>query len=368
MESLERRNLLAGDVLHNFLEPSDVNDDHAVTAVDALAIINRLNRESSGSVGEGEQFGKEGYWDVNDDGHSSAADALMVINQLNLDAAPTGSLVAHIDGYQGERVQLELEDSDSRLAVKLQNAVPNAVYDVTVDSTVVGQVHTEESGRGVLEMNDSYFASLGAGSEISVSGIGSTSFVSSANRVNDLDNGSTDTSNDDSGSLIEGDNLTDDLGVVGTTTNTESNNDVNGSSENASNDLDSGNENHGAIADGDSDADDSTAPIANPPVSSGVSSSIVDVNHSSDTSVNDLDNGTDDNGSIADGDNDTDDLPVTLPSVTTTPVVTPSVGTTVNRDNDDGDHGVNHSEVNEHGVKGHDDSEHGIKGHDDHDD
>ena len=57
-EVLEKRELLAGDILapsHNYWNPSDVNDDGAITARDALAVINRLAVQ-----GEGEQIDNEG--------------------------------------------------------------------------------------------------------------------------------------------------------------------------------------------------------------------------------------------------------------------------------------------------------------------
>ncbi|KLU05761.1 Vanadium chloroperoxidase [Rhodopirellula islandica] len=92
-ENLETRNLLAANLFHNEAMPEDVNEDDQVTAIDALTIINRMNREQSGEVAG--DVGRGQMTDVNNDGRNSALDALMVVNRLN-------------------REQLEDRDSGSR--------------------------------------------------------------------------------------------------------------------------------------------------------------------------------------------------------------------------------------------------------------
>ncbi len=77
-ETLEVRRLLAADFdgfRHNSFDAEDVNDDGEVSAVDALMIINAINRRDSG---DGDMF-----TDVNNDGKRSSLDALRVINRLN---------------------------------------------------------------------------------------------------------------------------------------------------------------------------------------------------------------------------------------------------------------------------------------------
>ncbi|TWU42045.1 Calx-beta domain-containing protein [Novipirellula artificiosorum] len=82
-ELLERRELLAGDILassyHNASMPTDVDANQQVTPLDALMVINYLSQPGAGV--QGEQI--SGFVDVNDDGQVSASDALMVINELN---------------------------------------------------------------------------------------------------------------------------------------------------------------------------------------------------------------------------------------------------------------------------------------------
>jgi hypothetical protein len=77
-ETLETRRLLAADlegVRHNWFDAEDVNDDGQVSSIDALLVINALNRQG--------QSDNETFTDVNNDGRRSAIDALRVINRLN---------------------------------------------------------------------------------------------------------------------------------------------------------------------------------------------------------------------------------------------------------------------------------------------
>ena len=56
LEQMEARLPLSGDAGHNFLMPGDVNNDQAVSAGDALAIINLLAQQKHDGRGapEGE--------------------------------------------------------------------------------------------------------------------------------------------------------------------------------------------------------------------------------------------------------------------------------------------------------------------------
>jgi hypothetical protein len=74
--------------LQNGSNPRDVNADTQVTPLDALAIINALNRGST----EGEASGEHQtfYLDVSGDGTISPQDALLVINHLNKSSSTPG--------------------------------------------------------------------------------------------------------------------------------------------------------------------------------------------------------------------------------------------------------------------------------------
>ncbi len=81
-ESLERRELLAGDMLafHNPWNQFDVNNDYTISARDALGVINYLGR--GGEAEQGAGVGEQMFYDVNGDNQITAADALGVINAI----------------------------------------------------------------------------------------------------------------------------------------------------------------------------------------------------------------------------------------------------------------------------------------------
>ena len=83
MESLEKRELMASDFTNPFY-PMDVNRDNRISALDALVVINRLNRDGISSL-EGLTGNEDGTQsvDVNGDNYLSPLDALSVINHLN---------------------------------------------------------------------------------------------------------------------------------------------------------------------------------------------------------------------------------------------------------------------------------------------
>ena len=86
IEQLERRSLLAGDCFHNFLIPEDTNGNGSVDPLDALVIINQLNRGPSDEVSASNSDALR-LVDVDADRSLSPLDALMVINQLNADSS-----------------------------------------------------------------------------------------------------------------------------------------------------------------------------------------------------------------------------------------------------------------------------------------
>ena len=82
VETLERRNLMAGDVSpwHNDIVAQDVNADGRLTPLDALLVVNDLNVNGSRKISS---QGIGHFIDVNNDGNVTAIDSLMVINALN---------------------------------------------------------------------------------------------------------------------------------------------------------------------------------------------------------------------------------------------------------------------------------------------
>ena len=157
IEALENRCLLAGDAMHNFLTPQDVNDDMQVTPIDALAIINELNDRTGGR-----ESGRAGLlMDVNDDNLVSPLDALRVINFLNSESqlptagSDTGVHEVWLDGDAGSRAKVEFEQEGvkSELQVKLVGAAAATSYSVRLNDTALGELMTDDKGRGRLTLS-----------------------------------------------------------------------------------------------------------------------------------------------------------------------------------------------------------------------
>nr|WP_235908656.1 peroxidase family protein [Roseiconus nitratireducens] len=90
---MESRQLLAADVdalRHNPFESEDVNDDGHVSAIDALALINAIDRGGDASM----------FTDVNNDGRQTLSDILCVINRLARDQNRAAGLAMPDDGAQ----------------------------------------------------------------------------------------------------------------------------------------------------------------------------------------------------------------------------------------------------------------------------
>ena len=87
-EKLESRELLAGDILHNFDDPYDTDRDGHFAPVDILHVINQINEPTSAASGEGPGSGSVTFFnDVNGDGYVSPIDALHAINEYNARSA-----------------------------------------------------------------------------------------------------------------------------------------------------------------------------------------------------------------------------------------------------------------------------------------
>ncbi|KAA1261150.1 Serine-aspartate repeat-containing protein D precursor [Rubripirellula obstinata] len=134
-----------GESIQNPVFPQDVNNDGAVSPIDALLIINRMGRSSS--LGEGEAFSRNTnvyYTDVNGDNETTAIDALQVINYLarnanqgegELVAAPVATLLPQTTADESEDATV-LTDS----------VVSDSVFaDLTQDSKLLSTESTADS-------------------------------------------------------------------------------------------------------------------------------------------------------------------------------------------------------------------------------
>lgn len=86
---------------HNTDLPADVNRDGSVTALDALIIINDLNRSGTRTLELGVDP-YEPFIDVNDDGSVTALDALHVINHMNRQQTASAELVPFLQNNSDE--------------------------------------------------------------------------------------------------------------------------------------------------------------------------------------------------------------------------------------------------------------------------
>lgn len=151
-ETLETRAMMAADLAHNFVLPHDVNDDGSVSAIDVLSIINKLNDDSF-DLATSDDLSKP---DVNDDSLLSALDALQVVNVINNPSSlPSQSRESWLQGSQGARAQVELEteDSETELSIKLISAEANQSYSVTLNDIALGELTTDSKGRGRIKLS-----------------------------------------------------------------------------------------------------------------------------------------------------------------------------------------------------------------------
>jgi len=95
-EQLESRTLMAGDILHNFDDPYDTDNNGVFSPADILHVINQINQGTPAADGEapGAAGTSQFYNDVNADGFVSPIDALYGINEYNLRAEGEGGLVS----------------------------------------------------------------------------------------------------------------------------------------------------------------------------------------------------------------------------------------------------------------------------------
>ena len=157
VESLEKRVLLAGDVvahsLHNTDLPADVDQSGHVSARDALIVINRLNQTVSPIAGESVEQAEEAgtmKYDASNDGKITSRDALIVINAINSSSSSSAATSA-----SGEAVTIEVTTTGDSGPGTLRQAIlsANAVVErahirfaiastdpgfVDVDSSLVG--------------------------------------------------------------------------------------------------------------------------------------------------------------------------------------------------------------------------------------
>jgi RHS repeat-associated protein len=119
LEMLEPR-LLLTSAWQNPFQPVDVNDDGAVTPLDALLVINHLQTQIFQKfTGTPETLETPRYLDVNGDGVSSPIDALMVVHHLNSNPPEGMAQASSID-------RSDLVNVDGQTAITFSGIVHNS--------------------------------------------------------------------------------------------------------------------------------------------------------------------------------------------------------------------------------------------------
>jgi hypothetical protein len=152
-ETLESRALMAGDVVHNFVYPHDVDSDGSLTPLDALVVINDINR------GAGTQGDERPGHDVDDDSMVTPLDALIVVNALNAQnavgtARPQSAVVTNPASSVRVRVELETVGIERELDIRVENAPASKSFNVTLNDLAIGQLTTDNRGRGRLVLSN----------------------------------------------------------------------------------------------------------------------------------------------------------------------------------------------------------------------
>jgi hypothetical protein len=112
----------AGNPWYNPILPRDVNNDGAISPIDALLIINDLNRHGSRLLAD--RPGGSPFLDVNGDRHVSAIDALLIINRLN--ESPLEFVPAARAGDQTDETEHESRDLNGVELIDLALAMEDA--------------------------------------------------------------------------------------------------------------------------------------------------------------------------------------------------------------------------------------------------
>jgi hypothetical protein len=128
-----------GESFQNPVLAQDVNNDGAVSSIDALLVINRIGRQAGGAEGEaGSLLSSTFYTDVNGDRETSAIDALQVINYLARNRASAfageGELLAPVT-----RQAAPLADSSDDQSTSISDTVFASLdADLSGESKIVG--------------------------------------------------------------------------------------------------------------------------------------------------------------------------------------------------------------------------------------
>ena len=137
IEQLETRRVFASDWQNAFL-PCDVDQSAYVTPLDALTVINQLNRVGSGALPVRGADATEPFFDVDGDGSLSPLDVVLVVNALNVQREPM-ALVAGLSPASDPNGNGVVLDSSVTLGGQ---SLPG----IAIEVTTVGSNHAAVQG------------------------------------------------------------------------------------------------------------------------------------------------------------------------------------------------------------------------------
>ena len=129
---------------------ADVNNDGHVSPIDALHIVNAMQRNQSSNSAEGESLPITSYYvDVNGDRSVTALDALNVINYLNVNSRRGSQL-------SGEQIVAVDNNSQDKAAAKSNASASDAIFaEVSGDQSKLASFSTQqETSQAVVSMAD----------------------------------------------------------------------------------------------------------------------------------------------------------------------------------------------------------------------
>ena len=145
-----------GEGFHNARNQFDVNNDGFVSPIDALGVINSLNKGGSRGLNSGNGEGEGGshlYIDVNADGSLSPIDALLVINRLNSRGSGEG------ESSEDLSVGATVESTASMVEAESKVSETN-IGEVSAVPLVSHPIVTRFSGGGYGSARNDLFAGL----------------------------------------------------------------------------------------------------------------------------------------------------------------------------------------------------------------
>ena len=166
IRSSEGFDALGSSSLTNFIQPTDVSGEGETTALDALMVVNVLDRLGASDIRLGEaesSIAVGGFYDVNADGRITALDALQIVNHLSrepIHTIPAGESITRneVDNFiqlaEATALDVIIGQKQAKLASFGNNnsiQLPNVEIEIEESSTNASVVD-----RALADLKDSF--------------------------------------------------------------------------------------------------------------------------------------------------------------------------------------------------------------------